>query len=193
MKLISLTLALLLLGACTSKLEKENEVHDLKTKLDSSKKISGQDTLGVNKDNKLVVQKKVQLAEELRLLENETYGVEYEVYGNREYGTTGLYGGYRDCKGESNAVKFGGTGKLIPIEPAAPVINEDPFMKMGKDETGDLVGISQEFLTQRIKRFKKYRKLLGKRRGEYETKLRICENNLKAAKEKASKTSAKAN
>ena len=130
------------------------------------------------------VQKKVLLAEELRHLENETYGIEYEVYGNREYGTKGLYGAYKECKAEVNSVKYGGTGKLAPIEPAAPVINEDPLLKFGKDESGELVGVSEEFLTQRIERFKKYKSLLQKRREEYETKLGICQNDVKSAKER---------
>ncbi|MCB0412789.1 MAG: hypothetical protein KDD50_00545 [Bdellovibrionales bacterium] len=185
-KKIDLILALvsvLLFAACASQLEKDNEVQDLDTKLENEKKISGQDHLGI-RDNKLKVQKKVLLAEELRHLENETYGIEYEVYGNREYGTKGLYGAYKECKAEVNSVKYGGTGKLAPIEPAAPVINEDPLLKFGKDESGELVGVSEEFLTQRIERFKKYKSLLQKRREEYETKLGICQNDVKSAKER---------
>ncbi|MBT4762145.1 MAG: hypothetical protein HOO06_10640 [Bdellovibrionaceae bacterium] len=181
MKKLTLILSIFLLSACASDLKKRNEVKDLDTKLESGKKVAGDDTLGI-RDNTMVVQKKVELAEELRRLENLVYGMEYEVYGNREYGTVGLYGVYRDCKGEVNSTKFGGSGKLIPVEPPAPVIKEERDLKFGKDEKGNLVGISEEYLSERIDRFKKYRKLLRKRRQEYETKVRICENNLKDAK-----------
>lgn len=181
-KLVVILVGLNLL-ACASQLEKRNEVKDLNTQLEDEKSVGGGDKLGV-RDNKLKVQKKVLLAEELRQLENETYGMEYEVYGNRDYGTKGLYGAYRDCKGEANSVQYGGTGKLIPIEPPAPVINEDPLLAFGKDESGELVGVSEEFLSERIDRFKKYKKILQKRRQEYETKLRICENEIKAAQQK---------
>jgi len=172
--------------SCASKLEKRNEVKDLKTKMEHEQKISGDDSLGI-RDNKLKVQKKVLLAEELRRVENETYGMEYEVYGNRQYGTKGIYGAYRDCKADANSVRFGGSGKLIPIEPPAPVVNEDPLLTFGKDESGQLVGISEEFLSQRIDRFRKYKKILIKRRQEYETKLRICENDVNSAKYKLKK------
>ncbi len=183
MKHLLLLSSLFVFAACSSSLEKKNEVKELDTKLEKEQKISGNDKLGV-RDNKLVVQKKVLLAEELRALENETYGIEYEVYGNREYGTKGLYGVYRDCKGDLNSVALGGTGKLIPIEPAAPVIKEDAPFELGEDEEGQLVGISEEYLTQRIDRFKKYRKVLRQRREEYETKVRICKNDVKSAKAK---------
>ncbi len=180
MKNIGLILMVMVLGACTSALKKKNEVKDLDTKMENQKQISGDSSLGV-KDNTMVVQRKVELAEELRRLENMTYAMEYEVYGNREYGTTGLYGVYRDCKGQVNSTKLGGSGKLIPVEPPAKVINEDKELKFGKDEKGELVGISEEYLSERIERFKKYRKVLRKRRQEYETKVRICENDLKDA------------
>ena len=183
MKLIGVIIFSILLAACASQLEKDNEVKDLNTQLEDEKRIAGDDRIGV-RDNKLKVQKKVLLAEELRSLENKTYAIEHEVYGSREYGTKGLYGAYKDCRGEVNSVKYGGTGKLAPIEPAAPVINEDPLLNFGKDEEGQLVGISEEFLSQRIDRFKKYRSLLKKRRIEYETKLSICENDVKTAKAK---------
>jgi hypothetical protein len=187
MKKLILLFTLINLGACTSALKKKNEVKDLDTKMEHAKHVSGNDSVGI-KDNALIVQKKVELAEELRRLENMTYGIEYEVYGNRDYGTIGLYGVYRDCKADVNSSKYGGSGKLIPVEPPATVIKEDREFKFGKDEKGELVGISEEYLSERIDRFKKYRKVLKKRRQEYETKVRICENNLKDAKFKNQKS-----
>lgn len=184
-KLIAFGVLAALFSGCASQLEKRNEVEDLDTKLEGAKEVSGGDRIGI-RDNKMKVQKKVLLVEELRRLENETYGLEYEVYGNRQYGTIGLYGSYRDCHTELNSASLGGSGKLKPIEPAAPVINEDPFFKFGKDESGELVGVSEEYLSERIDRFKKYREVLEKRRTEYETKVRICENDLKNAKFKSS-------
>ncbi len=179
------------LGGCATELEKRNEVKDLDTQMEKKETIKGDESVGI-KDDKFRIQKKVMLAEELRRLENVTYGMEYEVYGNRDYGTKGLYGAYRDCKTEENSVDLGGDGKMSPIEPPAPVINEETKLNFGLDEKGDMVGVSEEYLSERIDRFKKYRKILKKRRSEYETKLRICENNIKNARLKMKSKSAKA-
>lgn len=181
--LITALLATLISG-CAATLEERNEVKELDTKLEKSQTIAGDEKVGV-KDDKMVIQKKVRLGEELRRIENEAYGLEYDVYGNRQYGTIGLYGAYSDCLAELNSLKYDGDGKMQPIEPAAPVIKEDPFFKYGTDESGELVAVSEEFLTQRIDRFKKYKDILEKRYQEYTTKNKICENNLKSAKYKA--------
>jgi response regulator of citrate/malate metabolism len=42
------------------------------------------------------------------------------------------------------------------------------------------VGVNQEFLKDRIKRFKNYKRVLQKREDEYQEKLDICEAKLKA-------------
>lgn len=182
-KILTLLATLFFIG-CAATVEERNEVQKLDTKMKKTQSIAGDEKVGV-KDDKMVIQKKVRLGEELRRIENETYGLEYDVYGNRQYGTIGLYGAYSDCLAELNALKLGGDGKVQPIEPAAPVIKEDPFFKYGTDETGELVAVSEEFLTERIDRFKKYKDILEKRHQEYTLKNKICENNLKNAKYKA--------
>tara|TARA_B100001248_G_C27363154_1_gene447580 strand:- start:553 stop:1125 length:573 start_codon:yes stop_codon:yes gene_type:complete len=174
------------LAACSSVLERRNTVEEVDTKMESEQEISGGDKIGL-KDNKLRVQRKVRLAEELRLLENDVYAMENEVYGNRKYGTKGLYGVYLDCTAEKNSVELGGSGKLQPVEPPARVIREERELKYVKDENGDLVGITEEYLSERMDRFKKYRDILEKRRTEYETKLRICKNDVKNAKARVKK------
>lgn len=178
-KLMILTLGLVLAG-CASKLEKKNELVD-HSGLEKEEAVGGETVLGV-RDNKVKVQRKVFLAEELRRLENLSYGLQYEVYGNREYGTIGLYGAYKECKSELQLPKYGGKGKLQPVEPAALVINEDPEFQFAKTKEGDLVGFSEEYLSERLDRFKKYRDVLRRRRSEYEQKLEICEHDLKVAK-----------
>jgi hypothetical protein len=58
---------------------------------------------------------------------------------------------------------------------------EDEF-KIGLDEKDKIVGISEEFLKDRIERFRGYKKLLEKRQDEYEDKVAICKTELKARK-----------
>lgn len=186
MKLLVFLPLMALMVGCASALEKKNAAGEVETKMEKSASIGGDERVGV-KDGSFKVQKKVMLAEELRHIENSTYAIEYEVYGNRDYGTKGLYGAYKECKAKANSVEFGGSGKMIPIEPPAPVINEDTELKFGEDEKGSLVGVSEEFLSERIDRFKKYKKILEKRRTEYETKLEICQNEVAEAEKKVAK------
>jgi hypothetical protein len=68
-----------------------HKAKDIDTKMEKKAIISGNENVGV-KDGNLVVQKKVQMNEELRRLQNEVYSLEDRVYGNRKYGSKGLYG-----------------------------------------------------------------------------------------------------
>lgn len=178
-KLLLLVLSLGL-AACSTTHKEKSEVKDIDTKLERAQDVNGE-TLGV-RDDSIVIQKKRVLAEELRELQNYTYGIGDEVYGSRKYGSRGLYGVYADCKADLNSKKYGGSGDLPYIEPAEKIIKEKEEWKFGKDENDKLVTVSEEFISERIERFKKYRDKLEKRRAEYELKVRVCKNKLKNAK-----------
>lgn len=180
MKKFALVMMVLGLAACSTTHKEKSEVKDIETKLDRAQDINGE-TLGV-RDNTIVVQKKRVLAEELRELQNYTYGINDEVYGSRKYGSRGLYGVYVDCKADLNSKKYGGSGDLPYVEPAETIIKEKEEWKFGKDENDKLVTVSEEFISERIERFKKYRDKLEKRRAEYELKVRVCKNKIKNAK-----------
>ena len=81
--------------ACASN---PNKAKEIETKMERPEQISGDTALGVNKDGNMIVQKKVMMNEELRKLQYEVYELEDRVYGNRKYGSLGLYGVLRDCK-----------------------------------------------------------------------------------------------
>lgn len=179
--LIILTIAFFIPACATNKqkaLKEKNELKAYELNLGSTSDVSGNDYLGV-RDNKVVVQRKVLLSEQLRKLKNETYGLEFEVYGNRDYGTKGLYGVYRDCLIDLNSKNNGGDGKVQPIEDPAPVLKDEPDMLFTKDERGNLIGVSEEYLSERIDRYKKFKEVLNQRREEYERKVRVCKNDLK--------------
>lgn len=179
---LSLSVALisieLLFTACTTN---PSKVKDIDTKLENTSAISGETTLGV-KDGLMVVQKKVMMNEELRKIQYEVYELEDRVYGNRKYGSLGLYGVLRDCKMQLSDPKNGGDGKLKWTEPIDRVTDKEEDFKIGLDEEKKLVGISEEFLADRIKRFKNYQNVLNKREDEYEEKVTICKADLKSKK-----------
>lgn len=172
----------LMLTSCASN---PNKAKNIETKVENSGQVSGDTELGV-KDGNMVVQKKVMMNEELRKIQYEVYELEDRVYGNRKYGSLGLYGVLRDCKLQLSDPKNGGDGKLMWTEPVDRVTDKEDDFKLGLDEEKKLVGVTEEFLTDRIKRFSGYRNVLNKRQDEYEEKVSICKAELKGRQAKTS-------
>ena len=170
----------LMLSSCASN---PNKAKSIDTKVENSGQVSGDTELGV-KDGNMVVQKKVMMNEELRKIQYEVYELEDRVYGNRKYGSLGLYGVLRDCKLQLSDPKNGGDGKLMWTEPIDRVTDKEDDFKLGLDEEKKLVGVTEEFLTDRIKRFSGYRNVLNKRQDEYEEKVSICKAELKGRQAK---------
>ena len=180
--MIPLTLGLLL--GCSSNPHKAEK---LETAMTGDQTVTGSERVGVKNGN-MVVQKKVEMNEELRRLQYEVFELEDKVYGNRKYGSKGLYGALKDCKFETVSKKNGGDGKLMWTEPADRITDKEEEFNIGIDEQNKLVGVSEEFLKDRITRFNKYRSTLLKRQDEYEEKLEICDAGLKAKKESSSES-----
>lgn len=132
------------------------------------------------KDGNLVVQKKVEMAEELRRIQNEVFELEDRVYGNRKYGSKGLYGSLKDCRTKLTSKEMGGDGKLMWTEPAERITDKEEEFTIGIDEKEKIVGVSEEFLKDRLSRFRKYKQTLQKRQDEYEDKLEVCDAAVKS-------------
>jgi hypothetical protein len=173
-----LLLSTLSIVACS---HNPNKAEKIDTKVEKSAQVSGDTTVGV-KDGNMVVQRKVQMNEELRTLQNDVYELEDRVYGNRKYGSSGLYGVLKDCRLQLSDKANGGNGKLQWTEPMDRVTDKEDEFKIGLDEKDKLVGVSEEMLKDRIERFRNYKMVLQKRQDEYEEKVDICKNELKAHK-----------
>lgn len=161
-----------------------HKAEKIDTKMEKEEGVAAGESIGV-KDGNMVVQKKVAMNEELRKLQYEVFELEDRVYGNRKYGSKGLYGALKSCREEAVSKKYGGTGKLMWTEPADRVTDKESEFNVGLDEKDKIVGVSEEFLKDRIARFMKYRQTLQKRQDEYEEKLEICDADLKAKKDGA--------
>ncbi|MBX2989152.1 MAG: hypothetical protein KF802_14775 [Bdellovibrionaceae bacterium] len=159
-KILILSLAL---SACASN---PNKAEKLDTQVELAAPVATDQVIGV-KDGNMIVQKKVLMSEELRRLQNETYEVEAKVYGGHRYfDNRGLYGVLEDCM----------MTKRLPMpEKREYVVPEAETTKLGLDENNHLVGVSEEFLKDRIERFATYRKVLRDRAQEYESKIKLCE------------------
>ena len=171
-----IVIAAFALGACSSNPHKAEKIE---TKMDKQSEVSGDTKMGI-KDGNLVVQKKVQMNEELRRLQNEVYSLEDQVYGNRKYGSQGLYGTLKTCRLKLVSRELGGDGKLMWTEPIDRVTDKEEDFEIGIDEKEKIVGVSEEFLKDRIVRFKKYKRVLQKRQDEYEEKVEICDAAVKS-------------
>ena len=186
------TLLILALLGFASGCANPNKAEDIETKMERSQQMTGDTKLGV-KDGNMIVQKKVMMNEELRRIQNEVYGLEDTVYGNRKYKSEGLYGALKKCKAELSSKKWGGDGKLKWTEPKDRITDKEEDFEIGIDENNKLVGVSEEFLKDRIKRFKAYKRTLMKREDEYKEKVEICDTELEARKhDMKAKKSAKA-
>lgn len=176
-------LASLVAVGCSSNPHKAEK---LDTKIDNSGEVTGDTKVGV-KDGNMIVQTKVDMADELRRTQNDVYGLEDRVYGNRKFGSLGLYGVLKSCKLQISDPKNGGDGKIIWTEPLDRVTDKEDEFKIGLDEKKKLTGVSEEFLKDRLERFKEYKRTLNKRQDEYEEKVDICKAELKAQQSKVSK------
>ena len=184
MKNFIVCLGLIILAGCATNRHKAEKIE---TKIDNKDEISGDTSVGVKEGN-MVVQRKVEMNEEVRRLQNEVYELEDRVYGNRKYGSLGLYGVLRQCKVDITDSRNGGDGKLKWTEPIDRITDKEDEWKVGLDEKNKLIGISEEFLKDRIERFRGYKKVLMQRQDEYEEKVQICKVELKNQKAKATNT-----
>ncbi|MGE0762267.1 MAG: hypothetical protein AB7N80_03205 [Bdellovibrionales bacterium] len=173
----------LMMGLCLGLLACSHNPHKaqkIETKMEREQTLQDE-KVGV-KDGNLVVQKKVEMAEELRRIQNEVYELEDRVYGNRKYGSKGLYGALKDCRTRLTSKEMGGDGKLMWTEPAERITDKEEEFTVGIDEKDKIVGVSEEFLKDRLARFRKYKQTLQKRQDEYEDKLEVCDAAVKAKK-----------
>ncbi|MEO0337486.1 MAG: hypothetical protein AAF202_13915, partial [Pseudomonadota bacterium] len=146
--------------------------------MEKQKSLNDEESIGV-KDGDMIYQKKVDMAEELRRLHINVYSLEDRVYGNRKYGSSGLYGVLKRCRAEKVHPKNGGAGKLMWTEPIDRVTDKEDDFDIGYNRE-KLIGVSQEFLKDRIARFKDYKRILQKREDEYRDKVDKCETDLKS-------------
>lgn len=188
MSLFTRIFALFLLVACASNPHKAKEID---TTIEKQQSLNDEQSIGV-KDGNMVFQQKVDMAEELRRLQIDVYSLEDRVYGNRKFGSSGLYGVLKKCRADVVSHENGGDGKLMWTEPIDRVSDKEEEFDIGYNDKDKIIGVSQEFLKDRIVRFKDYKRVLQKREDEYQEKIDICEAQLKSArhKQKAAETKA---
>lgn len=166
-----------------------NKAEKIDTKLDNKEDVGGGQALGINDKGEMVVQNKVRLATYLHDVQVDVYSLETDIYGDESVGRSGLYGVLRDCKDEARSKKYGGDSKVSPppdkdIKTASedmsltPILEKAKAGKIGKDENKQLVGVSEDFLTDRIKRFEGYKSTYQDRKVWFQEEIRKCQTDL---------------
>ncbi|WP_413586445.1 hypothetical protein [Bdellovibrio sp. HCB274] len=182
MRLLLITILSLSFVACSTN---RNKAEKIDTEIEHAAPV-GSGAIGI-KDGDMVYQRKVQMNEQLRTLENEVYDLEARVFGGPRYlDNRGLYGVLRDCRLQMGDSANNGDGKMRWTETRVYVTSEEDFSKIGIEKKKDIVGVTEEGLRDRLDRFKGYKEILLKRQDEYETKVKMCELELKQQKQKSS-------
>lgn len=183
LKMIFVLAGLFIFTACSTNPHKAEKID---ADMEKSENLTAEQRIGV-KDGNLMYQQKVNMAEELRRLQIDVYSLEDRVYGSRKFGSQGLHGTLRTCRKDLVDPKNGGGGKLKWTEPMDRVTDKEEEFKIGLDDKDKIIGVSEEFLKDRIERFKEYKRTLQKREDEYQEKVEICEAELNAQKHEMQK------
>ncbi|MDG0815757.1 YajG family lipoprotein [Bdellovibrio svalbardensis] len=165
-----------ILAACASN---PNKAEKLNTEIQKTDDMGGGTVIGLNEKDEMVMQKKIRLADYVRQLQFEVYGLEDTIYGGDESGNRGLWGVLEECQTKENSAEMGGEGTYVKMpEKARLTDREDQFQKIGLDEKKNLVAVSTDYLRDRIRRFENYKATYKKRKDWYETQVKICNANL---------------
>jgi hypothetical protein len=167
--------ACVFLSACSSNPHKASE---LNTKIEKAENAGQGAVIGV-KDGNMVYQKKVLLGEELRTLTVNARELEAKLYGGpRYFDNNGMIGALKNCRAKLATAKG---EKLQWTERRDYVIPDGEDLKMGFDEKGALTGLTEEFLKDRLDRYKGYQKILTQRIDDMDEKIASCNSQLNFA------------
>lgn len=176
MKLKWCLVGVFFLSACASNPHKAT---NLNTKVEKAEG-AGQDAVVGIKDGNMIYQKRVLLNEELRNSTITARELEAKLYGGpRYYDNNGLIGVLKSCRAKLAALKG---EKLQWTEKREYVIPDAEEIKMGVDEKGVLTGVTEEFLKDRLERFKGYQKVLTQRSDDLDDKIAACNTELELEK-----------
>jgi hypothetical protein len=134
------------------------------------------------RDDKVMIQKKIYLEEQLLKLKSDVDDLQLSIYGASKQNPGGLWDGLKDCRKRMADPRVGGTGKPEPMEKWSSITEkeEDFFFQLDK-KTNNFVGVSEEALDERLARYKKFKRVLEDQYETYKDKLDLCENNYSSA------------
>jgi len=175
MKYCFLLLSIIAMMACSSKKKIEN----VETEIEDANAINNTTSIGKNSSGDTVIQEKMKLADYLIDLEREVYSTEESIYGNKSYGNIGKYGSLENCMTELQKRTTGKWGMVELPEKVLLTKLGEPKKKAGMDEKKQLVILSEEEITGRIKRFESYKQTYENQEDWFELEIKNCNLKLK--------------
>lgn len=152
---------------------KSNKAKIVETEITQGTAVGGDTQVGVDDSDTMILQKKINLAEEIRRTRENTFDLEDRVYGNRKYGSLGLYGRYKLCfdkKSEDSRKNLPKPGKLDRWT------DQNENLKIGYNQNKDaLIALKEEKLRDYLDQLNERSQQLQKREDELNESIAQCE------------------
>lgn len=175
MKKVIFLFVLLSITACSSK----KKLESVQTQMEDQSAINATTSIGKNNQGDTVIQEKTKLVDYLVDLEKQVYTSEESIYGNKAYGNIGKYGALENCMTELQKKNTGKWGMVELPEKVLLTKLGSPKKKAGTDEKNNLVVLSQEEITARIKRFEEYKQTYSDQEDWFDAETKNCKLKLK--------------
>lgn len=180
MNLVNLSkINLFLMGLVIASCASHKKLESMKTQMEDESKVNATTSIGKNHTGDTVIQEKVKLVDYLVDLEREVFTSEETIYGNKAYGNIGKYGSLENCLTELQKKNTGKWGMVELPEKVLLTRLGGPKMKAGIDEKNQLIMLSEEDITLRIKRYESYKKTYESQEDWFETEIKNCSLKLK--------------
>lgn len=162
------------INGCSSKAKKDADIkaQNLEaSKIEKVEMLSEKESLGVNKSEEVVVQKKTNLVEYLKNTSYQVKRKQDELYGSRRFNTRGLFGRYEECLA-SHKQKPKVARQMILKDDELGQIEADKF---GYDEKGEMVALEEQKLRDKIRDMEDKRNKLYAQEVELLSEISSCE------------------
>ena len=178
-KAIALAVSALFVAGCASKKVSLEEPEKMDRTLNANTGQRGE-KVGV-RDDKVIVQKKIYLEEELRKLQDDIEDLENNIYGKTRKDPGGLWLKLQECRKQLSDPRVGGSSVPEPMEVWEKISENDPDYNYRVDDKNNVVAVSEEELDSRISNLKKTKRVLDRRFADYKEKADSCEHKYHAA------------
>jgi hypothetical protein len=153
-----------------------NKVKEIETKLEMTQITSSGETIGVNKDDVAIIQKKTMAADELNRLTWQINGTEWKI---------GLeVSQIKNCREDMADPRLGGNGNIVPI-PAVDGMKKPERKEEFGIVNGSLQFVTTEDLLKRVAYEREYQRTVEKLLGTVEDAREDCERKMRIARRKA--------
>ncbi|MCB0417470.1 MAG: hypothetical protein H6617_01165 [Bdellovibrionaceae bacterium] len=171
---LSFVMVLILVGCAGSKVtDKLEEEYQTKTGVDGEK-------VGL-KDDKIMIQKRVYLEEQLAVLNSEVEDLQHTIYGKSKTDPGGIWDALRRCRTRLADPRVGGDGNPPAMEKWEEIGKLDSQFEHTVRDDKNVIAVTEEALNDRITRLSKAKSILSTKYDGFKDKLDTCEHKYQTA------------